>query len=531
MSYQVDAAATPWDVPDDPENEAMANTESPIVKVMGIGKSYRIYANPRDVIYEFLGGRSRSQEHVVLDGISFDVRRGEIIGIIGPNGAGKSTLLKIIAGTLAPSKGIVKVWGRISAILELGTGFNPEYTGRENIIAGGLCMGMSRIEIEGKLPWIVRFSELEYVIDRPFKTYSSGMQARLTFSTAISVEPEVLIIDEALAAGDGFFVYKCLRRIREICESGATVLFVSHGSGLVAQLCHRAIWLENGRIRQIGPARDVTRDYDYDIHARISTGQGQIVELAGDEVAAKNVSREEAAPERAATAAAEADVAANRWSTDAAGSSLPEAQPPGGGCDTPRDVGRAPSAPRPRAVGVAEPCADRAPELPAAESHTKIFRRGPVIVDRVTIGVGDGSSRQVFRTWEPLVVEVAYRTVAEVPSDETLGLAIGIEREHDLVLIAQYSTCNLSGRETGRYDDAPFRLRPGVTGVISATIEENQLLAGDYLLSFGILANRPCNAEFYEYRHRIYKLRIVPIGFPSGAVYYPRVQWQHIRAG
>lgn len=247
------------------------------VRVAGVSKAYKIYDNNSDLLREVFTGKHRHRDHWALKDISFEIARGEIVGIIGPNGSGKSTLLKIITGLLDATSGSVEVNGRVSAILELGTGFHPDFTGRENIITGGMCIGMSRDEIEAKLPWIIEFSELESVIDQPFRTYSSGMQARLTFSTAIAVDPEVFIVDEALAAGDAYFVAKCMKRIREICNSGATVLFVSHGTGQVAMLCDSAIWIENGHLREFGPAREVTRRYDYSVHERLSNGAGAII--------------------------------------------------------------------------------------------------------------------------------------------------------------------------------------------------------------------------------------------------------------
>jgi ABC-type polysaccharide/polyol phosphate transport system ATPase subunit len=231
------------------------------IRARGLRKAYRVYAHAIDPLLEAIRRVPRHTERVALQSVDLELRRGEIVGILGRNGAGKSTLLKIIAGTLERSSGELEVNGRITAILELGTGFHPDYTGRENILMGGLCLGMTKAEIEGKVDSIIEFSELRDVIDQPFKTYSTGMQARLTFATAISVEPDILIVDEALSVGDARFQMKCFGWIQRLKQKNATILLVSHDTNTITTFCDRALILEDGRVFAEGEAKPITVIY------------------------------------------------------------------------------------------------------------------------------------------------------------------------------------------------------------------------------------------------------------------------------
>lgn len=245
------------------ENSYRFKTMSPALRVEDVSKVYRIYDRPNDRLKEMLtrGRWRRHREFWALKDISFEIEAGTTTGIIGPNGSGKSTLLQIMTGTLEPSDGNVWHEGRIAALLELGAGFNSEFTGIENVFMNGALMGFSRSETERLIPEIKRFAELGPFIHQTVKTYSSGMYVRLAFAIAASVEPDILIVDEALAVGDAVFQHRCLRRIKELQEHGRTVVFVSHDAAAVRALCSRAILLNAGCVIADGKPSDVLNRY------------------------------------------------------------------------------------------------------------------------------------------------------------------------------------------------------------------------------------------------------------------------------
>ena len=279
------------------------NAATAAVTAVHLSKAYRKWGRTRafGTLKSALLGRSLgsalapSEVVAALSDVSFTVARGETFGVIGPNGSGKSTLLKLVAGLFKPTSGQLTVGGKVSALIELGAGFHPEISGRENVVINGVMLGLTRKEIERKLPEIVAFSGLEDFIDEPVKTYSSGMYVRLGFAVAVHVDPDILVVDEVLAVGDEAFAHRCLDTIAEFSRRGKTIFFVSHSLVLVEELCDRVLYLEGGRVKGLGDPREMLAAYRLDVSAgegaRLATEHRRDQEIllrtaAGGEVAA-----------------------------------------------------------------------------------------------------------------------------------------------------------------------------------------------------------------------------------------------------
>ena len=237
--------------------------ENDIIKVEDVSKSFNVYFDKANTIKEKLlfFNRNKKEKRLVLDHINLNIKKGEVVALIGTNGSGKSTLLKLMTKIIYPNSGKISVDGKLTSLLELGAGFHPDFSGRENIYFNASIFGLTRKEIESRVEDIIEFSELREFIDNPVRTYSSGMYMRLAFSVAINVDADILLIDEILSVGDQHFQEKCFDKMRDLKKQGKTMVFVTHSMDSVKQLCTRAVWLYNGHIRMDGATEDVVREY------------------------------------------------------------------------------------------------------------------------------------------------------------------------------------------------------------------------------------------------------------------------------
>ncbi|WP_291042527.1 ATP-binding cassette domain-containing protein [Hyphomonas sp.] len=522
------------ELPSPPTADQSHLTETPgpiAISVQGVCKAYRIYDKPTRILSEVLLGQTNYREKEILKDITFEIKTGEVVGIIGKNGAGKSTLLKLIAGTLAPSSGQISIKGRVSAILELGTGFNAMYSGRDNVIMSAIMRGMTEQAILAKLDSVVTFAGLEDVIEQPFHTYSSGMQARLAFAAAVAVDADVIIIDEALAAGDTRFTARSLRKVREICESGVTALFVSHQTYHVMQLCTRAIWIDDGRIRMDGPPIEVCRAYEYEMHAAIAQDEGRGGHIAARPApveAAATVSNMTEVPKPQSTEVDAIGQQPGRSSAQQrAGSERALASDSN---EAPRTethpTGTDSEASRLNEVG-AGAMASRIPESASPQQ----FGTNEYRITKIEFVDATGRESRDFRFGEAFRLRVHYEcTLTEVPA-VSCGMAVAFtsadEMQHVMYFNTNYPHSDLEMRH---YHEASFRQYRGRTGVVEATIPFLQVKAGDYIVSVGILPNSPDFHQFYEFHYLSYRIRVHANGFTEPSVFYPIVEWTNSKS-
>ncbi|MSP57221.1 MAG: ABC transporter ATP-binding protein [Myxococcales bacterium] len=374
---------------------------SPIVSAVGLGKRYDIYPNDRSRFFEFLGSRTHHTEHWSVRGVDFSVSAGQAFGVVGSNGAGKSTLLRLLAGISEPTEGSISVQGRMATLLDLGVGFHAPFSGRENIGLGCALAGMSPPEIESRVPEIIRFAELGDFIDHPVRTYSTGMQLRLGFAIAVHSDARVLLIDEVLAVGDQYFQRKCIRRIERSLAEGCSLIVVSHDLHAIRALCSEVLWLDRGRPRLQGNAREVVEEY-------VGVGRTRLAALVGEDppppvpaVGAEPSLLRRAGPDPKAALPAPVPTAVQGAALQA---TLVVA------CAVPD------------AAGLFLQIAGEAPRVVDGDKNV-VSGTGEVRILRVQLLDASGAERERYWSGEALVIAVTFRTT-EVVVDPIFGAAI-----------------------------------------------------------------------------------------------------------
>lgn len=408
-----------------------------VIDVEHITKNFKIYYDKGAQLKERLlfRKRNRYEERQVLKDVTFQVKRGEAIGLIGHNGCGKSTTLKLLTRIMYPDSGTITMKGRVSSLIELGAGFHPDMSGRENIYTNAAIFGLTKKEIDSRLDDIVEFSELAEFIDNPVRTYSSGMYMRLAFSVAINVDADILLIDEILAVGDANFQTKCFNKLREIKAQGTTIVIVSHSLGQIEQICDRSIWIHEGLIRAEGPPKEIDLEY-LDFMSRKMQENNQ-----------KALEKKAAEEEKAAEEADEQNEAEE----------IPE-----------------------------EEAAEE------AQTERKRWGSGMARIKSIKTFNSDGAQQDTFRTGEKIVFRLEY-TVKEKVSDAVFGIGI-FNRDG----VQCYGT-------NTRIDKlAEFSLEKN--GVFEITLDEVQLLAGEYLIDFAIETGEGIPVDYYREACRIQML-------------------------
>lgn len=466
------------------------------VVATGLSKSYRKWGRSRafGTLKSALLGRglgaalSPSEAVRALTDVSFTVARGETFGVVGPNGCGKSTLLKLVAGLFKPTAGSLAVTGKVSALIELGAGFHPEITGRENVVINGVMLGLSRREIERKLPEIVEFSGLEEFIDEPVKTYSSGMYVRLGFSVAVHVDPDVLVVDEVLAVGDESFAHRCLDTIADFSRRGKTIFFVSHSLALVEELCDRVLYLEHGKTKALGDPRETLACYRMDVAdeegARLARAQGENLAALRAEgtggVAALRAGR--AGARRETALFLEGEKAEGRDAAPAVGGEAParrEARLPF------EEKRPAPEARVQQETTPAVPAPLEQRNLsPAPVEKPRRWGSRAVEITGCRMLDGSGVERYAFRSGETVTIEIAVTPRAPL-TDFAFGL--GIFTPDDVCVHG--TNTELDGFLPGRLDG------PAVARV---TLPACDLATGTYLVDVAVHSRREAPYDYWR---------------------------------
>lgn len=417
--------------------------EENAIEVRNLKKKFKVYYDKGNSLKERLlfWKRNQYEERWVLNGISFSIKKGEAVGLIGKNGCGKSTTLKLLTRIIYPTEGTVKIQGRVSSLLELGAGFHPDMSGRENIYINASIFGLTRKEIDKRLNDIIAFSELEEFIDNPVRTYSSGMYMRLAFSVAINVDADVLLIDEILAVGDISFQTKCFERLKEIKRNGTTIVIVSHAMGQIEQICDRCIWIENGLIREEGIPKFV------DDHYLVAMEESRLERIE------EEYRREQAEQEKVEVTEAEKENSILQFS---------EAE-----VVEEKDI---------------EGLVEETKEVPLVKEVLPKFccpravrsGNGKVKIINVILSDGNGDEQRIFKTGAPMKVTIFYECQSEpLPANFTIGIT------RDDGLYCYGSSVLLDANKI------PLAKKKGSASIL---IQYNRLLPGKYLLDIGVQA-------------------------------------------
>lgn len=423
------------------------------IRIEGLSKRFAVYHTPLERLKHVISpGRQKGwSEFWALDNIGLTIARGETCAIVGRNGSGKSTLLQILCGTLRGTSGRVEVNGRIAALLELGAGFNNDFTGRENVYMNGAVLGLSRTEIDARFADIEAFAEIGDFINQPVKTYSSGMYVRLAFAVAIHVDPQILIVDEALAVGDSRFQAKCLNRIKSMQADGVTILFVSHDVGAVRTLCERALWLDQGKVRMLGDAFSVTAQYN------------QFLFETDDEDAHKEKNDARFREARSADPAPVADAASSE------------------------DAEEAPGAADSRVAAAA--CADSDDAVELMAKHRPINHWGSHVGSILEAGIFNARSERLSTMIALDDIEIRVRVRPPATANRsTLSVAFSLKdlRGTDLIVSTTWDQRSLDFTQAGDTVLVRFRLK-------------NRLNAGNYLLAVALEDRASVMPQYYEY--------------------------------